>query len=159
MGAGSGAVDLLTLRAARLLGGAHAVVHDRLVDRSVLKRVSASALVDDVGTGPGASSSQASIKELLVTLSRSLECVVRLKGPDPFVFGRGGVECGALAAAGVAYEVVPGITSAFAAPLVAGIPVTHRGHSCGVTIVTGRAVTGRQLTFASTPIPTSRSWC
>ena len=147
MGAGSGAVDLLTLRAARLLGGAHAVVHDRLVDHSVLEPVSPSALVVDVGEGPGASSSQASINALLVTLGRSLECVVRLKGGDPFVFGRGGEECEALAAAGVVYEVVPGITSAFAAPLIAGIPVTHRGYSCGVTVVTGRARDGTTVDF------------
>ena len=147
VGAGPGDADLLTLRAARLLGEAHAVVHDRLVDRSVLALVKASALVVNVGKGPGASDSQASINELLVTLGGSLDCVVRLKGGDPFVFGRGGEECEALAAAGVAYEVVPGITSAFAAPLVAGIPVTHRGYSCGVTVVTGRGRDGTAVDF------------
>ena len=91
----------------------------------------------DVGKEPGRFTSQSMINDLLVSLGRRYETVVRLKGGDPFVFGRGGEEMIALRDAGVASEVVPGVTSAFAGPLAAGIPVTHRGLSRGVTVVTG----------------------
>jgi uroporphyrin-III C-methyltransferase len=137
VGAGPGDADLLTVRAARLLTRADVVVHDRLVEHSVLELVRADAELIDVGKEPGRFTSQAMINELLVTLARSHQTVVRLKGGDPFVFGRGGEEMLALRDAGVACEVVPGVTSAFAGPLAAGIPVTHRGLSRGVTVVTG----------------------
>ena len=90
-----------------------------------------------MGKEPGRFTSQSMINDLLVSLGRRYDTVVRLKGGDPFVFGRGGEEMIALRDAGVACEVVPGVTSAFAGPLAAGIPVTHRGLSRGVTVVTG----------------------
>jgi uroporphyrin-III C-methyltransferase len=137
VGAGPGDADLLTVRAARLLGLADVVVHDRLVEASVLELARRDAELIDVGKEPGRFTSQSMINDLLVSLGRRYETVVRLKGGDPFVFGRGGEEMIALREAGVASEVVPGITSAFAGPLAAGIPVTHRGLSRGVTVVTG----------------------
>lgn len=147
VGAGPGAADLLTLRAASLLAQADVVVHDRLIDPAVLAMAADDAELIDVGKPPGGSSSQALINELLVALGRTHECVVRLKGGDPFVFGRGGEELEALSAAGIEADVVPGISSAFAAPLVAGLPVTHRGASFGVTVVTGRARDGSAVDF------------
>lgn len=147
VGAGPGSADLLTLRAVRLLGEADVVVFDRLIDPDVLAMASAGAELIDVGKRPGHSNSQALINALLVSLGQSDRSVVRLKGGDPFVFGRGGEEFEALADAGVPCEVVPGITSAFAAPAVAGIPVTHRGLSHGVTVVTGHAREGEAVDF------------
>jgi uroporphyrin-III C-methyltransferase len=137
VGAGPGDADLLTVRAARLLARADVVVHDRLVDRSVLELANSGADLIDVGKSPGNFTSQSIINDLLVSLGRDHDCVVRLKGGDPFVFGRGGEEMMALREAGVACDVVPGVTSAFSGPLAAGIPVTHRSLSRGVTVVTG----------------------
>ena len=137
VGAGPGDADLLTVRASRLLGAADVVVHDRLVERSLLELARADAELIDVGKEPGRFTSQSMINDLLVSLGRRYETVIRLKGGDPFVFGRGGEEMVALRDAGVSCEVVPGVTSAFAGPLAAGIPVTHRGLSRGVTVVTG----------------------
>lgn len=137
VGAGPGDADLLTRRGARLLSEAQVVVHDRLIDPSVLALVSRNAEIIDVGKRPGRSNSQEMINELLVTLGREYARVVRLKGGDPFLFGRGGEEASSLQTAGVSFEVVPGVTSALSAPLAAGIPVTHRGIANAVTIVTG----------------------
>ena len=137
VGAGPGDADLLTVRAARLLGVADVVVHDRLIERSLLELVRNDADLIDVGKEPGRFTSQSMINDLLVSLGRRYDTVIRLKGGDPFVFGRGGEEMVALRDAGVACEVVPGVTSALAGPLAAGIPVTHRGLSRGVTVVTG----------------------
>src|ERR1700691_5554079 len=137
VGAGPGDADLLTVRASRLLATADVVVHDRLVERSLLELARADAELIDVGKEPGRFTSQSMINDLLVALGRRYDTVIRLKGGDPFVFGRGGEEMVALRDAGVACEVVPGVTSAFAGPLAAGIPVTHRGLSRGVTVVTG----------------------
>ena len=147
VGAGPGPADLLTVRAARLLEGADVVVHDRLIDPAVLSLVAPGAELIDVGKHPGHFNAQEIINDLLVSLGRSYECVVRLKGGDPFVFGRGGEEFEALTSAGVACEVVPGVTSAFGAPAAAGIPVTHRGLSHGVTVVTGHAQEGSSIDF------------
>ncbi|MDE2282750.1 MAG: uroporphyrinogen-III C-methyltransferase [Actinomycetales bacterium] len=138
VGAGPGALDLLTVRALRLIERADVVVHDRLVGEDILALVPATAAVYDVGKVPGGPDNQDAINELLVRHGRTGRVVVRLKGGDPFVFGRGGEELAVLGAAGVACEVVPGITSAFAAPLCAGIPVTHRGAACGVVVVSAR---------------------
>jgi uroporphyrin-III C-methyltransferase len=149
VGAGPGDADLLTIRAAQLLASAGVVVHDRLISEEVLSLVGSNARRYDVGKIPGLSHSQTQINELLVTLARQHECVVRLKGGDPFVFGRGGEEAQRLGDAGIAVEIVPGITSAFAGPLLAGIPVTHRGLSHGVTIVTGSTVQGSSVDFAA----------
>lgn len=137
VGAGPGDPELLTLRAARLLAEADAVVHDRLVGAGILALAAPTARVFDVGKVPGERRhTQEHINELLVTLGASGDTVVRLKGGDPFVFGRGGEEAEALCAAGIAVDVVPGISSVVAAPAAAGIPITHREHSSGFTVVT-----------------------
>ncbi len=138
VGAGPGAADLLTVRASRLLQRADVVVHDALVDDAVLSLARPGAELIDVGKRPGAAVAQETINALLVVLGADPETVVvRLKGGDPLVFGRGGEEAYALAQAGIACEIVPGVSSAFAAPAAAGIPVTHRGVSAAVTVVTG----------------------
>ena len=139
VGAGPGDPELLTLKAKRLLESADVVVHDRLVDARVLAMVRAEAEMVDVGKhrGTGGQSAQALINEVLVKKARAGKTVVRLKGGDPFVFGRGGEEALALAYANVPFEVVPGVTSAIAATAYAGIPVTHRGVARNFTMVTG----------------------
>lgn len=138
VGAGPGDPGLLTRRGAELLGRAEVVVHDRLVPRALLELAPADALVLDVGKRPGGPRGQEEINRLLVEHGRAGRTVVRLKGGDPFVFGRGGEEAAALVEAGVAFEVVPGVTAAFAAPAYAGVPVTQRGLASSVTVVTGR---------------------
>lgn len=147
VGAGPGEGDLLTVRAARLLGDADVVVRDRLIDESVMEFVNPLAVIIDVGKTPGDSSSQLRINDLLAELAANHETVVRLKGGDPFVFGRGGEELLALRDAGVSCVVVPGLSSALAGPLAAGIPVTHRGVSQGVTIVSARVARGEVTDF------------
>ena len=139
VGAGPGDPGLLTRRGAELLADAEVVVYDRLIARELLDLAPAGAVRIDVGKGPGESARQAEINELLVTHGRSGRRVVRLKGGDPFVFGRGGEEAEACRRAGLEVEVVPGVSSAFAAPAAAGIPVTHRNVSTSVTVVTGHA--------------------
>lgn len=147
VGAGPGDPELLTVRAARLLAGAQAVVYDRLISSEVLELIGLGAERFDVGKEPGLADTQERINELLVDLGRRFELVVRLKGGDPFVFGRGGEEVQALVAHDVNVEVVPGVTSAFAGPLLAGVPVTHRALSHGVTVVTGSASSGATVDF------------
>jgi uroporphyrinogen III methyltransferase / synthase len=138
VGAGPGDPGLLTVRGAEVLRRADVVVYDRLVHPSLLDHAPAGAERVYAGKAPGAAEmGQTEINALLVERGRAGEAVVRLKGGDPFVFGRGGEEAEALAAAGVPFEVVPGITSAIAAPAYAGIPVTHRGASTHFTVVTG----------------------
>ncbi|HMK12654.1 MAG TPA: uroporphyrinogen-III C-methyltransferase [Acidimicrobiales bacterium] len=137
VGAGPGDPELLTLRAARLLSAADVVVHDALADTQVLDLVPDDVERIDVGKRPGRPVPQELINDLLIQLAHRHRTVVRLKGGDPFLFGRGGEEALALRDAGVPFEVVPGITSAIAAPAVAGVPVTQRGVSASVTIVTG----------------------
>ena len=141
VGAGPGDPGLLTVRAVELLARADAVLHDRLIDSRVIALIPPSARRVDVGKQPGRGT-QHEINDLLVSLGRTKECVVRLKGGDPFVFGRGGEEVEVLRGAGVDVEVVPGITSAFSGPLLAGIPVTHRGLSQGVCVVTAVTTSG-----------------
>ena len=137
VGAGPGDPDLLTMRAVSLLARADVIVHDRLVDRRVLASAAPWAELVDVGKSPGsARNSQHEINAILVDRGRRFETVVRLKGGDPFVFGRGGEEAELLVANGIAVEVVPGVSSSVAAPAAAGIPVTMRGLASGVTIVT-----------------------
>jgi uroporphyrin-III C-methyltransferase len=137
VGAGPGDPDLLTLRAASLLARADVIVHDRLVDHRIVASAAPWAELIDVGKTPGkACNSQTYINEVLIDRGRRFETVVRLKGGDPFVFGRGGEEAQALVAEGIAVAIVPGVSSSVAAPAAAGIPVTMRGVASGVTIVT-----------------------
>ncbi len=138
VGAGPGDPGLLTVRGHELLERCDAVVYDALADRRLLELVPPAAERIDAGKRAGSHRmSQDEINALLVELGGRLGCVVRLKGGDPFVFGRGGEEALALQAAGVAFEVVPGVSSAYAVPAYAGIPVTHRGMAAQVTFVTG----------------------
>ena len=137
VGAGPGDPELVTVRAVNLLRQADVVVHDRLVDPAIVDLASPWAERINVGKTPGTPSpSQDEINAILIDRGLRFECVVRLKGGDPFVFGRGGEEAAALREAGVGVEVVPGVTSAVAAPAAAGIPVTLRGVSSGFTVVT-----------------------
>ena len=143
VGAGPGDVGLLTLRARDLLAGCDAVVYDYLVNPEVLGVVSVHAERVYVGkVGGGRQTPQSDINRTLVELAREGKRVVRLKGGDPFLFGRGGEEAEALHAAGVAFEVVPGVSSALAAPAYAGIPLTHRVFSSSVAILTGAHADG-----------------
>jgi uroporphyrin-III C-methyltransferase len=128
----------MTVRGMELLSRADVIVYDRLVDVSLLARARPDAECVYVGKSAGKHSlPQAEINALLVEHGRRGRLVARVKGGDPFVFGRGGEEALALAEAGVPFEVVPGVSSAIAVPAYAGIPVTHRGLSTSVTIVTG----------------------
>ncbi len=138
VGAGPGDPGLLTLRGARLLQTCTLVASDRLVASELLDLVPPSALRFEVGkrcgNGPW---SQEEINRLLVDAARDGHAVVRLKGGDPFVLGRGGEEAEACIAAGLPFEVVPGVTAAVAAPAAADIPVTHRGLASGFAVITG----------------------
>jgi uroporphyrinogen III methyltransferase/synthase len=142
VGAGPGDPGLLTRRGARLLARADVVLHDRLVSPAVLDLVPATARLIDVGKDPDAPADsrgrQEEIARLLVEHGRVSAVVVRLKGGDPFLFGRGGEEIEVLAGAGIPWEVIPGVSSAFGVPAAAGIPVTQRGLASSVTVVTGR---------------------
>ena len=140
VGAGPGDPGLLTVRGRELLAAADVVLVDRLVDRAVLALVRPDCEVVQVGKrgwAGRAPEQQAAIEQAMVAHARAGRQVVRLKGGDPFVFGRGGEEGEALRAAGVAFEVVPGITAAIAAPAYAGIPVTQRGVTHDVAVVSG----------------------
>jgi uroporphyrin-III C-methyltransferase len=140
VGAGPGDPELLTLKAARVLACADVVVHDRLVSEDILKLARADARLIHVGKKKSQHSvPQDGINDLLVVLARQGFVVVRLKGGDPFVFGRGGEEMLACRDAGVGCEVIPGVTAALAASAGAGAPLTHRGLAQAVTFVTGHA--------------------
>jgi uroporphyrin-III C-methyltransferase/precorrin-2 dehydrogenase/sirohydrochlorin ferrochelatase len=137
VGAGPGAADLVSLRGLRLLGEADVIVHDRLGTAHVLELARRDAARIDVGKAEGNHTMpQAEINALLIRLAREGRRVVRLKGGDPFIFGRGGEEIAALRKAGVACAVVPGITAALACAASAGIALTHRDHAHAVTFVT-----------------------
>lgn len=138
VGGGPGEPTLITTRGRRLLAEADVVVVDRLAPRALLEELAADVLVIDVGKTPGHHPvPQEEINDLMVEHARAGRRVVRLKGGDPFVLGRGGEEALACRAAGVPVEVVPGVTSAVAVPAAAGIPVTHRGLAKQVTVVSG----------------------
>jgi uroporphyrinogen III methyltransferase/synthase len=138
VGAGPGDPELLTVKARRLLGEADVVVHDHLVSPEILAWINPAAEILFVGKKGGSfCKPQSEIDDLLVRLGRERQTVVRLKGGDPFIFGRGGEEAEALVAAGIPFEVVPGVTSALAAAAYSGIPLTHRAHSSGVILLTG----------------------
>lgn len=138
VGAGPGDPGLITVAGLARLRVADAVVYDRLVGQRLLTEAREGAQLIDVGKGRGtARMKQSEINDLLISLAREGKTVCRLKGGDPFVFGRGGEEALALSEAAIPWEVVPGISSALAAPAYAGIPVTQRGMAASVTIVTG----------------------
>ncbi len=138
VGAGPGDPGLLTLRGAELLRTCEVLVHDRLIEPAVLNMAPRDAERIDVGKARGGiGATQEHINGLLVERGRTGARVVRLKGGDPFVFGRGGEEVLALLEAGVSFECVPGVSSAIAAPIAAGIPLTLRGEAQSITVVTG----------------------
>ena len=144
VGAGPGDPGLMTVRGLEVLRRARVVVYDRLVNPALLDEAPAGALRIFGGKRAGAHClPQARINVLLVEQARRGRVVVRLKGGDPFVFGRGGEEALALAEAGIPFEIVPGVSAAVAAPAYAGIPVTHRGLASSFAVVTGHEDPGK----------------
>lgn len=144
VGAGPGDPGLFTLKGKGLLECANVVVYDALVSAAILQMINPQAEKLDAGKRRGRHSlSQAEITQLLINKAQNNAVVVRLKGGDPFVFGRGGEEMADLIKAGIAVEVVPGVTSGIAAPAYAGIPLTHRDYSSSVTFVTGHEGAGK----------------
>jgi uroporphyrin-III C-methyltransferase len=137
IGAGPGDPELLTLKAARALASAHVVLIDDLVDRRVLDHAPAARVIEVGKRGGCKSTPQKFIERLMVRLARRGQIVARVKGGDPFVFGRGGEEALALARAGIQCEVIPGVTAGIGVPAALGIPLTHREMARGVTFVTG----------------------
>jgi uroporphyrin-III C-methyltransferase len=151
VGAGPGDPRLLTLRGAEVLQRADVVVHDRLAPAALLDLAPRGAERVDAGKARGwVALPQDAINRLLVDRARRGLVVVRLKGGDPFVFGRGGEEALALAEAGVPFEVVPGVSAALAAPAYAGIPVTHRGLSASFAVISATLAGGTRAELART---------
>ncbi|MFB4205360.1 uroporphyrinogen-III C-methyltransferase [Arhodomonas sp. KWT2] len=143
VGCGPGDPDLLTIRAARTLAAADVIVHDRLIDHRILAMAPEHARVIDAGKRCARHTlAQPAICALLVEHARAGRHVVRLKGGDPFVFGRGGEELAACRAAGVPCEVVPGVTAALGCAAATGIPLTQRGRASAVTFITGHGRDG-----------------
>jgi uroporphyrin-III C-methyltransferase len=150
VGAGPGDPGLITVRGLAALRRADVVVHDRLVAAALLAEARPDVLLVDAGKQPDApSAAQEQITAALLEHARAGREVVRLKGGDPFVFGRGGEEAVALAEAGIAFEVVPGVTSATAVPAAAGIPVSHRDHASTIAVVAAHRAGERDLPWAS----------
>jgi uroporphyrin-III C-methyltransferase/precorrin-2 dehydrogenase/sirohydrochlorin ferrochelatase len=137
VGAGPGDPELLTVRAVRRLREADVVLYDALVDQRVLAEAPQARVLDVGKRAGGRQFAQSTTERLLIRLAGRGLRVVRLKGGDPFVFGRGGEEALALARAGVPFEIVPGLSSALAGPALSGIPVTHRGRSAALLILSG----------------------
>jgi uroporphyrin-III C-methyltransferase len=145
VGAGPGDVELLTLKAVRALGAADVILLDDLVDRALLQFARPGVRVIEVGKRGGRRSTpQAFIERLMLRLARAGRTVARVKGGDPFVFGRGGEELQALNSHGIEVEVVSGVTAGIAVPAALGIPVTHRDACRGVTLVTGHTRDGTE---------------
>jgi uroporphyrin-III C-methyltransferase len=147
VGAGPGDPELITVRGLKVLRQATIVLYDRLVHPQLLQEAPAEAKQLYVGKEEHLHCvPQGQINHLLVAYAQRGECVVRLKGGDPFVFGRGGEEAEALAAAGVSFEIVPGVSSAIAAPAYAGIPLTHRRYASSFAVITGHEESGNETT-------------
>jgi len=145
IGAGPGDPELMTLKAARALRTADVVLVDELVNRGCLAHARSDARIIEVGKRGGCKSTpQVFIEKLLIQYSKAGKTVARLKGGDPFIFGRGGEEMQALMEAGIEVEVIPGITAGIGVPAALGIPVTHRGIARGVTFVTGHTKDGQE---------------
>ena len=145
VGAGPGDPDLLTVKAVRLIAAADIIFADRLVGEGVLALARPAAVMVYVGKSKGEHSvPQADIHRRMIAAARDGKCVVRLKGGDPFIFGRGGEEVEALRAAGIPVEVVPGISAALGCAAAAQIPLTHRSLAQAVTFVTGHAALGAE---------------
>ncbi len=153
VGAGPGDPGLFTLKGKALLESADVVVYDALVSEPILAMIRPEALRIDAGKRRGRHTlDQSETNQLLIDQARAGAVVVRLKGGDPFVFGRGGEEMAELTAAGVEVEVVPGVTAGVAAPAYVGIPITHRDYASSVTFVTGHEAAGKyrpQVDWAS----------
>lgn len=144
VGAGPGDPGLFTLKGKALLESADVVVHDALVSPAILAMINPQAEKIGAGKRRGRHSlAQDQITQVLIAKAQNYAVVVRLKGGDPFMFGRGGEEMAELVKAGVSVEVVPGVTSGIAAPAYAGIPLTHRDYSSSVTFVTGHEAAGK----------------
>lgn len=137
VGAGPGDPELITVKGAKILAKADVVIYDRLVNPETLKYASNAKELICVGKRRGESWKQEEINKLLVEKAENYDVVVRLKNGDPLLLARGGEECEALRNSGIEYEIIPGITSALAAPAYAGIPVTHREYSSSIAITTG----------------------
>src|SRR5947209_611258 len=138
VGAGPGNPDLITVRGLTCLREADVVMHDRLIDLHLLEEARPEAEIINVGKEPGDDTlRQEHIQWLMIERARKGKSVCRLKGGDPFVFGRGAEEAFALAEAGIPFEIVPGVSSAIAVPAYAGIPVTHRRHAHSFMVITG----------------------
>jgi uroporphyrin-III C-methyltransferase len=142
VGAGPGDPKLITVRGLELVEACEVLVYDRLVSPKLVARATAVTRI------PRETLTQTEVNDLLVHHGRRGRAVVRLKGGDPFVFGRGGEEVEALAAAGVPHEIVPGVSTLTAVPALAGIPLTHRGVAAQVTVLTGTSGDGADLDYA-----------
>ncbi len=143
VGGGPGDPDLITVKGLDLLRSADVVLYDRLVAPQLLNETRETAELIAVGKTPGQHAfTQAEIDTLLVAKAQTAKIIVRLKGGDPFIFGQGGEECQVLAEAGIPFEVVPGISSAYAVPAYAGIPLTHRDYASQFTVVTAHGCHG-----------------
>ncbi len=137
IGAGPGDSGLLTVRAQEILKRAEVVIYDRLVSDSILAMIPENAELIDAGKSSGSHKlSQREIESLIIKLAKTGKNIIRLKGGDPFLFGRGGEEASALINAGIDFEIVPGVSSALCVPEWAGIPVTHRDFCSGLNIFT-----------------------
>ena len=142
VGAGPGDAGLLTLRGAELLRRADVVIYDLLVNPELLRLAREGCEL--ISRGKRQDVSQDELNALMIAKARAGKCVVRLKGGDPYIFGRGGEEAEALAAAKIPFEVVPGVSSITAAPNYAGIPLTHRDHTSNFTVFTGHEGDGKE---------------
>ncbi|CAM3996042.1 uroporphyrinogen-III C-methyltransferase [Lederbergia lenta] len=148
VGAGPGDVDLITVKGVKCIQKADIILYDRLINKELLEYAKPGAELIYSGKLPGFhAKKQETINHLLVKHAQKGKIVTRLKGGDPFVFGRGGEEAQVLAEHGISFEIVPGITSGIAAPAYAGIPVTHRDYSSSFAVVTGHMKAGKDDTI------------